>query len=93
MSHKQKTIKKPVSLTGRGLHSGIDVQITFKPAPENTGYIIPTPVIRPLFQYWFALFKIRQNNLCYFRCFSQAPNRTACHFACGTQNCYFHFSQ
>jgi len=54
MSHKQKTIKKPVSLTGRGLHSGIDVQITFKPAPEDHGFkfvrtdIEETPVINAL---------------------------------------------
>lgn len=38
MSDKQKTIKKPVSLTGVGLHTGQEVTITFKPAPENHGY-------------------------------------------------------
>jgi len=27
-----------VSLTGKGLHSGIDVKVTFKPAPANHGY-------------------------------------------------------
>jgi UDP-3-O-[3-hydroxymyristoyl] N-acetylglucosamine deacetylase/3-hydroxyacyl-[acyl-carrier-protein] dehydratase len=39
MSEKQKTIKKAVSLTGKGLHTGIDVKITLKPAPENHGFI------------------------------------------------------
>lgn len=39
MSVKQKTIKKAVSLSGKGLHTGIDVEITLKPAPENHGFL------------------------------------------------------
>lgn len=39
MSEKQKTLKKAVSLKGKGLHSGIDVVITLNPAPENHGFI------------------------------------------------------
>ena len=35
---KQRTIGKEVSLTGVGLHTGKEVTITFKPAPENNGY-------------------------------------------------------
>ncbi|QNJ98684.1 bifunctional UDP-3-O-[3-hydroxymyristoyl] N-acetylglucosamine deacetylase/3-hydroxyacyl-ACP dehydratase [Constantimarinum furrinae] len=35
---KQRTIGKEVSLTGVGLHTGKQVTITFKPAPENSGY-------------------------------------------------------
>ncbi len=35
---KQRTIDKAVSLKGVGLHTGKDVTITFKPAPENYGY-------------------------------------------------------
>jgi UDP-3-O-[3-hydroxymyristoyl] N-acetylglucosamine deacetylase/3-hydroxyacyl-[acyl-carrier-protein] dehydratase len=38
MSTKQKTIKREVSLSGVGLHTGKEVNITFKPAPENYGY-------------------------------------------------------
>lgn len=38
MSDKQKTIKKEVSLSGIGLHTGEKVTITFKPAEENHGY-------------------------------------------------------
>mgnify|MGYP001278539208 FL=1 len=38
MSDKQKTIKESVSLSGKGLHTGYDVQITFKPAPIDHGY-------------------------------------------------------
>lgn len=35
---KQRTLEKEVSLTGVGLHTGAEVTITFKPAPENYGY-------------------------------------------------------
>lgn len=35
---KQKTIKNEVSLVGVGLHTGKEVKMTFKPAPENNGY-------------------------------------------------------
>ncbi len=38
MDAKQKTLKTEISLTGKGLHSGINVQITFKPAPANHGF-------------------------------------------------------
>ena len=38
MSEKQRTIAKEISLKGKGLHSGINVTITFKPAPANHGY-------------------------------------------------------
>lgn len=34
----QKTIKNPVSLSGVGLHTGKEVNMTFKPAEVNTGY-------------------------------------------------------
>ncbi|MFD0975495.1 bifunctional UDP-3-O-[3-hydroxymyristoyl] N-acetylglucosamine deacetylase/3-hydroxyacyl-ACP dehydratase [Salinimicrobium gaetbulicola] len=35
---KQRTIRKEVSLKGVGLHTGNEVTLTFKPAPNNTGY-------------------------------------------------------
>ena len=38
MSEKQRTLAKEISLTGKGLHTGINVKITFKPAPANHGY-------------------------------------------------------
>ncbi len=38
MNEKQKTIAKPVSVSGRGLHSGHQVTITFRPAEGDTGY-------------------------------------------------------
>lgn len=35
MQLKQTTIKKPVTVSGVGLHTGVIVNLTFKPAPEN----------------------------------------------------------
>ena len=40
MSDKQKTIKKVVSISGKGLHTGQECTLTFKPAEANTGYRI-----------------------------------------------------
>ena len=37
MSVKQKTIQKEISINGIGLHTGNEVELTFKPAPVNTG--------------------------------------------------------
>lgn len=34
---KQKTIKKSFSFEGKGLHTGLDILLTFLPAPENHG--------------------------------------------------------
>lgn len=39
MSDKQKTIKEEVSLSGIGLHTGKEVNVTLKPAKENTGFV------------------------------------------------------
>ncbi|MCC8199989.1 MAG: bifunctional UDP-3-O-[3-hydroxymyristoyl] N-acetylglucosamine deacetylase/3-hydroxyacyl-ACP dehydratase [Tannerellaceae bacterium] len=37
---KQKTLAKRFSLEGKGLHTGLDIHITFHPAPDNHGYKI-----------------------------------------------------
>ena len=37
---KQKTLKSSFSLSGKGLHTGLELTVTFNPAPENTGYRI-----------------------------------------------------
>ncbi|UGU15352.1 bifunctional UDP-3-O-[3-hydroxymyristoyl] N-acetylglucosamine deacetylase/3-hydroxyacyl-ACP dehydratase [Sinomicrobium kalidii] len=48
---KQRTVAKEVTLQGVGLHTGHEVTMTFKPAPENHGYAFKridlegTPVI------------------------------------------------
>jgi UDP-3-O-[3-hydroxymyristoyl] N-acetylglucosamine deacetylase/3-hydroxyacyl-[acyl-carrier-protein] dehydratase len=39
MSDNQCTISKAVTIKGNGLHSGLDVEITIKPAPVNHGYV------------------------------------------------------
>jgi len=54
---KQKTIQKEVTLTGVGLHTGKDVTMVFKPAPENYGYafvrvdVEGTPTIEARVEY------------------------------------------
>lgn len=37
---KQNTLAGSFTLEGKGLHTGLDIQITFNPAPENHGYKI-----------------------------------------------------
>ncbi len=37
---KQQTLAASFSLAGKGLHTGLEIQITFHPAPENHGYKI-----------------------------------------------------
>jgi UDP-3-O-[3-hydroxymyristoyl] N-acetylglucosamine deacetylase / 3-hydroxyacyl-[acyl-carrier-protein] dehydratase len=37
---KQRTLKDSFSLRGKGLHTGLDLTVTFNPAPENNGYKI-----------------------------------------------------
>lgn len=37
---KQRTLNNSFSLFGKGLHTGLNVNITFHPAPENHGYKI-----------------------------------------------------
>ncbi len=36
---KQTTISKPIKVSGIGLHTGVEVNLTLKPAPPNTGYV------------------------------------------------------
>lgn len=39
-AEKQRTLKGSFSLFGKGLHTGLNLTVTFNPAPENTGYQI-----------------------------------------------------
>lgn len=39
MAEKQRTLKAPITFTGKGLHTGVDVKMTFHPAPDNHGYV------------------------------------------------------
>ncbi len=36
---KQLTLKAPFTLSGKGLHTGLQIQATFTPAPLGTGYL------------------------------------------------------
>jgi UDP-3-O-[3-hydroxymyristoyl] N-acetylglucosamine deacetylase/3-hydroxyacyl-[acyl-carrier-protein] dehydratase len=57
MHRNQRTIKNEVTLKGIGLHTGKEVCLTFKPAPENYGYAFVRvdleghPVIVPKAEY------------------------------------------
>jgi len=54
MTGNQKTIKKSVKFTGRGLHTGTEVVLTLQPASENYGFqfirndLNDSPVVRAL---------------------------------------------
>lgn len=48
MMINQRTIKKNISTTGVGLHSGLPVKVTFRPAEANTGIVfhrVDTPEV------------------------------------------------
>ena len=36
---KQCTLKDSFKINGKGLHTGLQIEATFSPAPENTGYV------------------------------------------------------
>lgn len=38
--NKQNTLKAPITLVGKGLHTGLDITLTLQPAKENVGRII-----------------------------------------------------
>ena len=40
MTLKLQTLKESFSLSGKGLHTGLNLTVTFNPAPENHGYKI-----------------------------------------------------
>ncbi len=39
MADKQRTLKQTVTLTGKGLHTGVDVELNLCPAEVNTGFV------------------------------------------------------
>lgn len=43
----QKTLKKEITLDGVGLHTGIPVKLTFKPAPVDTGFVFVRTDVNP----------------------------------------------
>ncbi|HDR90048.1 MAG TPA: bifunctional UDP-3-O-[3-hydroxymyristoyl] N-acetylglucosamine deacetylase/3-hydroxyacyl-ACP dehydratase [Bacteroidetes bacterium] len=57
MPEKQKTLAKSFSLNGKGLHTGLDVEITFHPAPPDHGILFKrtdlknSPMVHALAEY------------------------------------------
>lgn len=51
---KQRTLSREISICGKGLHTGVDVTLTLKPAAEDTGIVYRrvdvagTPELRPV---------------------------------------------
>ncbi|MDE5016821.1 UDP-3-O-acyl-N-acetylglucosamine deacetylase, partial [Francisella tularensis subsp. holarctica] len=45
---KQKTIAKDFSVTGVGLHSGVDVSMTVKPAEIDSGRVFRRAALTPV---------------------------------------------
>ena len=43
---KQKTLKGSFSLNGKGLHTGVNLTVTFNPAPDNHGYKIQRLILK-----------------------------------------------
>ncbi len=39
MAEKQRTLKAPIKFSGKGLHTGVEVNMTFLPAPDSHGYM------------------------------------------------------
>jgi UDP-3-O-[3-hydroxymyristoyl] N-acetylglucosamine deacetylase/3-hydroxyacyl-[acyl-carrier-protein] dehydratase len=64
MRTQQSTIKKSVTVSGVGLHTGVPVTLTFHPAPENHWYVFKRidleeqPCINLLFKVSDLLFKV-----------------------------------
>ncbi|MDX2431684.1 MAG: UDP-3-O-acyl-N-acetylglucosamine deacetylase, partial [Bacteroides sp.] len=57
MAEKQRTLKAPIKFAGKGLHTGVEVNMTFVPAPDSHGYIFKRtdlpgqPLINALAEY------------------------------------------
>ena len=61
---KQRTILKPFSMTGIGLHSGAKVSVAFRPAPENTGIVYTRTDLNPHVVMKCSPDNVRDTQLC-----------------------------
>lgn len=61
---RQRTIAKPVSMTGIGLHSGAKVEVEFRPAPANTGLIYTRTDLEPNVTMKCSADCVRDTQLC-----------------------------
>lgn len=61
---KQRTIKRPVSVTGIGLHTGKKVKMTLLPAPSNTGIIYRRVDLKPAVDFYPSPETVKGTQLC-----------------------------
>ena len=92
MSVKQRTLKAGFSLKGKGLHTGKEVCVTFKPAEENSGYkIIRTDVEgRPVVPALAEYVKFVERASCLEKdgiCIYTMEHAMAALYGCGIDNC------
>ncbi len=64
MTHKQNTIKKPITFKGVGLHSAKEAVLTIKPASDDTGLV-------------FIRKDLKENNIIHMK-WSNVTNTTLC---------------
>lgn len=64
MMIRQRTIKKEVSASGIGLHSGKKVSMTFKPAPADTGIVYVRSDLSPKVYMKTSAEMVRDTELC-----------------------------
>ena len=97
MSAKQHTLKGEFSLQGKGLHTGKDVRVTFKPASENSGYTITRTDLEgtPLIPATAAFVKFVDRSNCLekdgVKIFT-AEHALAALYGCGVDNCAIELS-
>ena len=60
----QRTILKPVSMTGIGLHSGAKVQVAFRPAPADTGIVYTRTDLNPNVTMKCTADNVKDTQLC-----------------------------
>ncbi len=60
----QRTLLKPVSMTGIGLHSGAKVEVSFRPAPANTGIVYTRTDLNPNVSIRCTPQNVRDTQLC-----------------------------
>ncbi|MFL9709010.1 UDP-3-O-acyl-N-acetylglucosamine deacetylase, partial [Aeromonas veronii] len=61
---KQKTIAKEFSVTGIGLHSGVDVSMTVKSASVDTGIVFRRADLSPVVDIKVAPSNIKEAIMC-----------------------------
>lgn len=92
MSVKQNTLKGEFSLHGKGLHTGKEVRVVFKPAAENTGYRIMRTDLeeKPVVPATAAYVKFADRSSCLemdgVKIFTM-EHALAALYGCGVDNC------